>query len=144
MGKTGPHITSAELKILKELWQLGSGTVRDVRERLEEAGESPAYTTVMTLMNQLAEKGVVRVDKTRQPFVYEPALRREQVLGQRLMQFVSNVFDGQAGELVMRLIEEGEISVDDLRRIEKKIEAKEKGAAGTDEAAQRKPEGGAK
>lgn len=127
MAQPMPHITEAELRLLKILWQLGSGTVRDVKDRLnEESGEQLAYTTVMTLMNQLAAKDVLDVDRQRQPFVYTPAVRREHVLGQRLRQFLNTVFDGQAGELMLRLVEEAELSPEDLKRIEAKIEARER------------------
>lgn len=127
MAKSIPHITAAELRILKVLWQIGSGTVRDVKDQLEQDGdEQPAYTTVMTLMNQLAAKGGLDVDRDRQPFIYKPALRRDHVLGDRLKQFLSTVFDGQAGELVLRLVEEASISPDDLKRIEARIEARER------------------
>ncbi|MCG3127512.1 MAG: Penicillinase repressor [Phycisphaerae bacterium] len=123
-----PHITAAELRIMKVVWRLGEVTVRDVRDALEgDGGESPAYTTVMTLMNQLAGKGALAVDRDRQPFLYKAAVRREKVLGERLRQFVSQVFDGQAGELVLRLVEEAELSADDLKRLEAKIEARERG-----------------
>lgn len=118
-----PNITAAELRVLKALWRLESGTVRDVKEGLEsEGGEPPAYTTVMTLMSQLAQKGVLAVDRLRQPFVYTPRLRREQVLSERLRDFLSTVFDGQAGELVLRLVEQADLSEEDLRRIEARIE----------------------
>jgi BlaI family penicillinase repressor len=138
MPKELPHITAAEFRILKVLWPLGSGTVRDVQQHFEDLGESPAYTTVMTLMNQLAAKGALKVDKSRQPYVYRPAVRRDQVLGQRLRQFLETVFDGQAGELVMRLVEESDLSPEELKRIERKIERREQAAdevdAGSGEA----------
>lgn len=122
-----PHVTAAELRILKVLWRIGSGTVRTVKEELERDGGDPqAYTTVMTLMNQLAAKGGLHVEKDRQPYLYRPALRRESVLAERVRQFISTVFDGQAGELVLSLVEEAELSPDDLKRIEAKIEAREK------------------
>ena len=122
-----PHVTAAELRVLKVLWKLGSGAVRDVLTQLEAEGDDPpAYTTVMTLMNQLATKGALEVDKSRQPYIYAPAVQREQVLGDRLRQFLSQVFDGQAGELVMRLVQEADLSPEDLRRIEAQIEEKER------------------
>lgn len=121
-----PHITEAELRILKVLWELKSGTVRDVLNRLADADEVPAYTTVMTLMNQLAAKGGLHVDRDRQPYLYRPAVRREHVLGQRLKQFLQTVFDGQAGELVLRLVEDRELTAEELKRIEEKIEARER------------------
>lgn len=128
MGRSVPHITAAELRVLKVLWRIGAATVREVKEKLEaEGGEPPAYTTVMTLMNQLAAKKALKVDRERQPYVYRPALRREHVLSDRLSEFLRSVFDGQAGELVLRLVEEADLSPDDLRRIEAKIEARERG-----------------
>jgi predicted transcriptional regulator len=130
VGKALPHVTAAELRILKVLWRLGSGTVRDVKDELEkEDGETSAYTTVMTLMNQLAAQGGLEVDRDRQPFVYTPAFPRDQVLGDRLKQFLATVFDGQAGELVLRLVEEASLSPDDLKRIEAMIESREKGGS---------------
>jgi BlaI family transcriptional regulator, penicillinase repressor len=126
MPREAPNITAAELRLLKILWQIGSGTVRDVMDKLDGDGEPPAYTTIMTLLNQLATKGVLAVDRDRQPFVYTPVAEREQVLGERLRQFLSTVFDGQAGELVLRLVEEAELSPADLKRIEAKIEARER------------------
>ncbi len=128
MAASLPNITAAELRILKVLWRLKPATVRDVREALEAEtpDDPPAYTTVMTLMNQLAGKGVLDVDKDRQPFVYQPVVRRDQVLADRLRQFVRTVFDGQAEELVLRLVDECELSAEDIRRIEAKIEARER------------------
>lgn len=126
MGNKTPHITAAELRIMKVLWDSGSATVRDVKEVLASLGEDdPAYTTVMTLMNQLGSKGALAVDKSRQPYVYRPAVRRDQVLSHRLSQFLQTVFDGQAGELVLRLVEEADLSPEELRRIEARIEERE-------------------
>lgn len=128
MAKRLPHITAAELRILKVLWRLGREvTVRDIRDELEQEGpDNPAYTTVMTLMNQLAAKKALHVDKDRQPYMYRAALRREQVLRDRIEQFLSSVFDGQAGELVLHLVEAADLSPDDLKRIEEKVEARER------------------
>ncbi len=129
MAKSLPHITEAELKLMKVLWRRGEATVRDVLSEIEsEGGEAPAYTTVMTLMNQLAAKGALRVDKSRQPFLYEPSVRRESVLRDRLSRFLQTVFDGQAGELVLRLVEDAELSPEELRRIEQRIEERERKA----------------
>jgi len=126
MGKRMPNITAAELRMMKVLWDIAPATVRDVKDALAApAGDPPAYTTVMTLMNQLAAKGALGVDKARQPFVYQPTIQREQVLQDRLKQFLHTVYDGQAGELVLRLVEDADLSADDLRRIEAKIEGKE-------------------
>lgn len=122
MAKPMPHITAAELRIMKVLWKLGSGTVRQVLEALpSDEGEPPAYTTVMTMLKQLAEKGALAVERERQPFVYSPAVRRDQVLASRVGQFLQTVFDGQAEDLVLHLAEQADLSPEDLKRIEAKI-----------------------
>ncbi len=126
MARTGPHVTEAELRVLKVLWALGKGTVRHVLEALpDDGGEPPAYTTVMTLMKQLADKGALKVDRERQPFVYTPAVRRDRVLGNRVTQFLQSVFDGSAEDLVLHLAKEAHLSAEDLRRIEASIEQHE-------------------
>ncbi|MCP4257733.1 MAG: BlaI/MecI/CopY family transcriptional regulator [Planctomycetes bacterium] len=127
MSKGMPHITAAELRIMKVIWQLGSGTVRQTLNALPvDEGTPPAYTTVMTMMKQLAEKGALDVDCERQPFVYTPAVRRDQVLRQRATQFLKTVFDGRAEDLVLHLVEEADLSAADIRRIEAKIRKREK------------------
>ena len=126
MPSPTPHITAAELRVLKVLWGLGAGTVRQVLDALPaEGGERPAYTTIMTIMKQLAEKGGLTVDRERQPFVYAPAVRRDQVLGSRLAQFLQTVFDGQAEDLVLHLVEQTDLSPEDLHRIEERIRRRE-------------------
>ncbi len=128
MPRRVPNITAAELRIMKVLWETGPGTVRQCLDVLStEGGDAPAYTTVMTMMTQLAEKGALSVDRERQPFVYTPAIRRDRVLGQRLSQFLQTVFDGQAGDLVLRLVGEADLTDEDLRQIEAGIKARKQG-----------------
>ena len=127
MAQTMPHITAAELRIMKALWEIGPATVRQTMDALPpDDADPPAYTTVMTMMKQLAEKGALTVDRERQPFVYTPAVRRDQVLCERLSQFLDTVFDGQAEELVLHLAEGADLSAEDLRRVEAKIRKREK------------------
>ena len=127
-----PEMTPAELRVMKALWELGKGSVAEVRAELQQRGNDLAYTTVMTLLGRLAAKSAVLVDKTREPFVYRPAHRRESVLRDRLREFVRDVFDGQADSLVLRLVEDESLTREELREIERKIadaEAKPSSAA---------------
>ena len=106
---------------MKALWDVGTGSVAEVRAELAKRGQELAYTTVMTLLGRLAAKRAVVVDKAREPFVYRPAHRRESVLRDRLREFVREVFDGQASSLVLNLVEDESLSRDDLRAIERTI-----------------------
>ena len=116
-----PDLTSAELRVMKALWEVGTGTVAEVRAELGKRGQELAYTTVMTLLGRLATKRAVLVDKAREPFVYRPAHRRESVLRDRLREFVREVFDGQAESLVLNLVEDDSLSRAELRAIERRI-----------------------
>ena len=119
-------LTTAELRVLKALWEVERGTVAEVRAELQQRGNELAYTTVMTLLGRLAAKNAVLVDKTREPFVYRPAHRRESVLRDRLRDFVREVFDGRADSLVLRLVEDESLTREELREIERKIAESEK------------------
>jgi BlaI family transcriptional regulator, penicillinase repressor len=114
-----PHLTAAEFEILKVLWRLEHATVAEVRANQQRDGAAPAYTTVMTLLGRLAAKGAVLVDRSREPFVYRAAHRRESVIGSRVRAFVEDVFDGKADSLVLHLVEDSALSRDDLRAIER-------------------------
>ena len=118
--------TKAEFNMLKALWRLKQGTVAEVKGVcLDLYGSEPAYTTVMTLLGRLEAKQLVKVDKTRQPFVYKPKLKEASVLRSRLRDFLDTVFEGNASELVLQLVRDEALSSEDLRRIDAKIAARE-------------------
>lgn len=116
-----PHLTTAEFDILKVLWRLELATVAEVRAAQTKRGAAPAYTTVMTLLGRLAAKGAVLVDRSREPYVYRAAHRRESVIGSRVRAFLQDVFDGRADSLVLHLVEDEALSLDSLRAIERGI-----------------------
>ena len=116
-----PELTTAELRVMKALWEVDRGTVAEVRTELARRGQELAYTTVMTLLGRLAAKGAVVVDRAREPFVYRAAHRRESVLRDRLREFVREVFDGKADSLVLNLVEDDSLSHEELKAIERRI-----------------------
>jgi BlaI family penicillinase repressor len=125
--KTLPDLTPAEFDVMKVLWHLRRGTVAEVRaEHTRQFSSDLAYTTVMTLLGRLATKGAVKVDRARQPFVYKPALKRESIVRERLRDFLDSCFDGQAESLVLHLVEDDTLSLDELRRIQKKLRGDDK------------------
>lgn len=110
--------SETEFQMLKVLWSLKSATVAQVRERYNELnGTSLAYTTVMTLLGRLAAKGAVKVDKEREPYLYSATSRRQTVLRDRLKRFVKSVFDGNADELVLHLVESEDLSAEAVERL---------------------------
>ncbi|HXT85379.1 MAG TPA: BlaI/MecI/CopY family transcriptional regulator [Verrucomicrobiae bacterium] len=91
-----------ELDCMKTLWPVGEATVREIRERL--AARLPrAYTTIMTIMDRLARKGVVKRHKTGRAYVYRPVLAAEDARAQALRQVIENFFEGSKEALLAQL-----------------------------------------
>ncbi|GAB4530916.1 MAG: hypothetical protein Tsb0020_47310 [Haliangiales bacterium] len=126
MGSSPPDMTPAEFKLMKILWSLRRATVAEVRGEYTRVHRADlAYTTVMTLLGRMATKRAVKVDKSKQPYVYRPAYRRESVLRERLRQFIDTVFDGKPDSLVLHLVEDESLSSEALRRIERALGARD-------------------
>ena len=82
-----------ELDCMNTLWPMGQGTVREIRDRLAER-RPRAYTTIMTIMDRLARKGIVERRKVGRAYVYRPNLSAEQARTQALGQVIDNFFGG--------------------------------------------------
>src|SRR4029450_10320588 len=90
-----PTLTPQELAIMKVVWRLDKVTVRAVYEALRE-NRQIAYTTVMTMMKILEEKGYLKKSAADRAHVYRPAKPRQQGIGGRGRGFLDRVFDGAA------------------------------------------------
>lgn len=121
--KTRPVLGQQELQIMKIVWDQGRVTVRDVYQRLLERRQV-AYTTVMTMMNILEQKGFLkRIPGGDRAFVYEPARSRKSVTRAMVNEFLERVFGGSANPLMVHLIEDRHLTrkdLDELRRMIKK------------------------
>jgi predicted transcriptional regulator len=115
------RLTDTELEVMLVVWQLGSPTVREVHRVLGERRQI-AYTTVMTMMNILEEKGYLQRSKEGRAYVYEPMRPKSEVIASMVDDFVTKVFDGSARPLVMGLIKERKLSKNDLDDITSMIE----------------------
>jgi BlaI family transcriptional regulator, penicillinase repressor len=116
-----PTLTPQELAVMKEIWQRNQATVRDVYEALREHRRI-AYTTVMTVMNVLEDKGYLRKTKNDRAYVYTPTRPRQQVVGQMVNDFVNRVFDGAAAGLFLHLAKDNRLSKTERERIRRVIE----------------------
>lgn len=128
MAKTNlPMPTDAELEILTVLWQRGACTVREVYESLSESREM-GYTTVLKLMQIMAEKGLVRRDERQRAHVYEARLAQEQTQSQLVGDLLERAFDGSAMNLVMRALQTTKASAAELSQIRNLLDEFERGA----------------
>ncbi len=113
-------LTDTELEIMHVVWELNGGTVRQVHERLNQ--QRPlAYTTVMTMMNILEDKGHLTRRKQGRAFRYQPVRPKAQVISGMVDDFVGRVFAGAATPLVLSLVKDRKISKSDLEEIARLI-----------------------
>ncbi len=109
--------TDAELAILRVLWARGPSTVRDVAV---EMGREGSYTTVLKLLQIMADKGLVRRDEKAAHAClrsgrYPKTSTQRQLVGDLL----HRAFDGAAGKLVLRALEDGKVTPGELAEIRK-------------------------
>ncbi len=119
-------LTGQELEIMKQVWRLESATVRQVYEALLQRRRI-AYTTVMTMMNILEQKGFLKKSQDDRAYVYSPAQPQKQVVGSMVREFVNRVFNGSAEPLLLHLVEDQHLTEKDLDEIRKSIRSSRKG-----------------
>ena len=105
---------------MKVVWDHGPATVRDVYEALR-ARRRIAYTTVLTMMNVLERKGHLRKRAEGRSFRYQPARPRTQVVKAMVREFLDRVFGGSAQPLLVHLVEDRQLTDDDLRALARRI-----------------------
>jgi BlaI family penicillinase repressor len=109
-------LTDQELEIMKIVWQRGSATVREVYEELLKVRKI-AYTTVMTMMGVLEQKGRLTKELRDRAYLYSPTESQSEVVGSMVQEFVKRVFDGSAKPLLVHLAENKEISRKELEEV---------------------------
>ncbi|HZV87337.1 MAG TPA: BlaI/MecI/CopY family transcriptional regulator [Candidatus Binatus sp.] len=114
-------LTPQELEIMKLVWQRQTATVRDIYEALLEHRKI-AYTTVMTMMKILENKGYLKKRRQDRAFVYRPAHAKNQVIGNMLREFIDRVFNGSAEPLLVHLVKSRHLREKDLQKIVRMIE----------------------
>src|SRR5437868_5206326 len=113
-----PTLTPQELAIMKVVWKLETATVRDVYEALRTK-RSIAYTTVMTMMRVLEEKGFLAKTTEDRAHLYKPTRPRHQVLGAMVRDFVDRVFDGASAPLLLHLAKDARLTAKQRQAIER-------------------------
>jgi len=101
---------------MKIVWQRGTATVRDVYEEMLKRRKI-AYTTVMTVMKNIEQKGFLKSVQHERAYVYQPAQPKSQVIKGMVKEFLDRVFNGSAQPLVVHLLEDRHLSESDLREI---------------------------
>lgn len=106
--------TERELDIMTVLWDLGSGTVADVRERLSD---DLAYTTVLTILRTLEEKGHVGHEEEGRAYRYHPLVERGTARESALQRLTKKLFSGSPELVLTQLVSDRSLSEEELRRL---------------------------
>jgi BlaI family penicillinase repressor len=124
MRRAQPTLTTQELAIMKVVWRKDETTVRDVYEALQ-ATRPVAYTTVMTMMRILQEKGYLTKATNDRAHVYRPAKPRQQVIGGMVRDFLDRVFDGASDALLVHLARDNKLTPKQRRIVRQLLDEKE-------------------
>jgi predicted transcriptional regulator len=112
--------TPAELEVLKIVWEEEPCTVRDVMGSLNKRR---AYTSVMSLLNVMTEKGLLKRTPRGRAFVYSARVGRTRTLGQLVTDLVSRGFEGSPSALVANLLDQTKPTAAELEEIRETIDA---------------------
>jgi BlaI family transcriptional regulator, penicillinase repressor len=107
-----------ELSVMSVLWRLGSGTVSDVRDALDE---DLAYTSVLSALQTLEEKGVVRHEANGRAYRYFPTVEAERAGGSALARVRDAIFDGSAERMFAQMVTDKKLSRKELERMRELI-----------------------
>jgi BlaI family penicillinase repressor len=113
--------TERELQALKVLWQAGKATVREITAAIHRGGDELAYTTVLSLLQVMEQKGLVGHEAEGKVYAYFARVEREAVLGRLARGFLDRVFDGAMDEYLVHALESKRLSVEELARLEQLI-----------------------
>lgn len=106
--------TARELDLMAVLWDLGSGTVTEVRDRL---ADDLAYTTVLTILRTLEEKGHVGHESEGRAHRYRPLVEREQAQESALNRITQKLFSGSTELLLTHLVSDRDLSDAEAERL---------------------------
>ncbi len=117
-------LTDAELRLMEVLWERGSATVSDVVDALPK-NVPLAYSTVLTTLRILENKGYLKHVKDGRAFVYRPIVGREQERERAVTHLLRRFFEGSPERLMLNLVEARKVDPKELDRLRRRIAEEE-------------------
>ena len=118
-----PRVTEAEWQVLEALWDGHPATANDLVERLARATDWHPRT-VKTLLGRLVKKGAVRYRPDGKRYLYSPAVERAACVREESRSFLERVFGGAAAPALVHLVEDADLSDEEIRRLQNLLERK--------------------
>jgi BlaI family transcriptional regulator, penicillinase repressor len=114
--------TDRELEALKVLWRQGEATVREIYDEINQAGGKLAYTTVLSLLQTMEQKGLVGHRQAGKAYVHFAKVKRDATLQSLAGGFLERVFDGAVDEYLVHALQSRRLTAEELDRLEKMID----------------------
>src|SRR5215510_1301880 len=115
-----PTLSRLELRIMEILWTRGPCSVREIHEALPEKAR-PAFTTVGTMVYRLEKKQALRcVKRISNANIFDAVISRDEA-HTRLIDDLLALFDGHAKPVMARLVQSGQLTLDDIRDAEETL-----------------------
>src|SRR5688572_24038795 len=124
-----PQPTDRELEALKVLWEHGEATVRAICDEMNQRGAELAYTTVLSLLQVMEQKGLVTHRRDGKAYVYAAAIERASTFRQMAGGFLDRVFDGAVDEYLVHALQSRKLSARELEELEVMIATAKRQAA---------------
>lgn len=119
-------LTKLELRIMQVIWKRGASTVSAVQAELDPP---LAYTTVQTMLNILARKGKLKRELEGRSYVYAAKVTEARALRHSVRDLIDRMFGGSSEELVMSLLQSGQIDAKRLAELSERFNNQEEGEA---------------
>jgi BlaI family penicillinase repressor len=114
-------LAERELDVMGVLWELGSGTVAEVRERLPV---ELAYTTVLTILRNLEAKGFLRHEEEGKAHRYIPLVAQQTARRSALARLIDKLFDGSPELLLTQLVDDHPLGAEEMRRLRRQLRSR--------------------
>jgi len=118
--KPSNTLTEAELRLMKILWRRGASTVNDLVQAMPD-GAPLAYNSVLTTIRILEQKGYVEHRQDGRAFIYKPSVAEDEASRSEIRHVLTRFFGNSRERLVLSLLGDGEISAEELRRLQEAI-----------------------
>jgi predicted transcriptional regulator len=122
MAKEAKDVTDAELAVLEVLWELGTVTVRQIREKIYSDSKGSQHATVQKLLDRLEGKKYVKRNRRVWPHLFTAAVAREQLIGRRLRATAEKLCGGNLQPLLTHLIRETKYNRQERRSLRKLLD----------------------
>lgn len=121
MRKSLTPLGETEMEVLHHVWELGEASVSDVQQKILE-NRKVAYTTVMTVMKNLADKKYLKYRKEGLSYIYSAAIQPDEVRYKLVNRLIDKVFQGSPSDLVQTLVQNEKLTDKERSEIIKMID----------------------